>query len=166
MHQLQRSSVRSQHPSAPWNLRGGIWGPADEAVLIIVWKNIPKKYSGYRLSDLGTQLMELKNNRCLAPRETQTTEEICINVHIYHVPVYSSTVCNQFSLVCKGIYFYHLYLAIHRLLSISPEVNVYIAHTCSSFLQTKSQWHFPTHVNTENYHLVIGNTKWHNYVTV
>jgi len=42
MHQLQRSWVRSQHPSAQWNLRA-----ADEAVLNIVRtkrKNPPKKY--------------------------------------------------------------------------------------------------------------------------
>jgi hypothetical protein len=40
MHQLQRSWVRSQHPSAQWNLRA-----ADEAVLNIVRtkKKIPPK---------------------------------------------------------------------------------------------------------------------------
>jgi hypothetical protein len=47
MHQLQRSWVRTQHPSAQWNLRA-----ADEAVLNIVrkkkkisQKNILKKES-------------------------------------------------------------------------------------------------------------------------
>ncbi len=29
MHQLQRSWVRSQHPSAQWNLRGGRWSSAE-----------------------------------------------------------------------------------------------------------------------------------------
>ncbi len=29
MHQLQRSWVRSQHPSAQWNLRGGKWSSAE-----------------------------------------------------------------------------------------------------------------------------------------
>ncbi len=29
MHQLQRSWVRSQHPSAQWNLRGGSWSSAE-----------------------------------------------------------------------------------------------------------------------------------------
>ncbi len=37
MHQLQRSWVRSQHPSAQWNLRGGRWNSAN-----IVWKKTKK----------------------------------------------------------------------------------------------------------------------------
>ncbi len=55
MHQLQRSWVRSQHPSAQWNLRGGKC-----AVLNIVRKKIknpPKKYlekKSYMTNDLLT----------------------------------------------------------------------------------------------------------------
>ncbi len=33
MHQLQRSWVRSQHPSAQWNLRGGRWSSVDYTVV-------------------------------------------------------------------------------------------------------------------------------------
>ncbi len=40
MHQLQRSWVRSQHPSAQWNLRGGRWNSAEYRTK----KNPPKKY--------------------------------------------------------------------------------------------------------------------------
>ncbi len=36
MHQLQRSWVRSQHPSAKWNLRGGRWSRADYSTKKII----------------------------------------------------------------------------------------------------------------------------------
>ncbi len=40
MHQLQRSWVRSQHPSAQWNLRGGRWGSAEYSMKK-KWKKSP-----------------------------------------------------------------------------------------------------------------------------
>ncbi len=40
MHQVQRSWVRSQHPSAQWNLRGSRWSSAEYSTE----KNPPKKY--------------------------------------------------------------------------------------------------------------------------
>jgi hypothetical protein len=45
MHQLQRSRVRSQHPSAQWNLRGGRWSSAEYCTKEkkIPPKNIEKK---------------------------------------------------------------------------------------------------------------------------
>ncbi len=47
MPKLQRSRVRSQHPSAQWNLRGGRWSSADYCTnkkKKIPQKNILKKY--------------------------------------------------------------------------------------------------------------------------
>jgi hypothetical protein len=41
MHQLQRSWVRSQHPSAQWNLRGGRWSSVENSTKKI--KNLPQK---------------------------------------------------------------------------------------------------------------------------
>ncbi len=48
MHKLQRSWVRSQHPSAQWNLRGGRWSSAEYCTnkkKKIPQKNILKKPS-------------------------------------------------------------------------------------------------------------------------
>ncbi len=42
MHQLQRSRVRSQHPSAQWNLRGGIWSSAEYSTKKKFKKSPPK----------------------------------------------------------------------------------------------------------------------------
>ncbi len=43
MHQLQRSWVRSQHPSAQWNLRGGRWSSVEYSTKKNPPKNIKKK---------------------------------------------------------------------------------------------------------------------------
>jgi hypothetical protein len=37
MHKLQRSWVRSQHPSAQWNLRGGRWSSAEYCTTFTVY---------------------------------------------------------------------------------------------------------------------------------
>ncbi len=42
MHQLQQSWVRSQHPSAQWNLRGGRWSSVEYSTKTN--KKSPKKY--------------------------------------------------------------------------------------------------------------------------
>ncbi len=42
MHQVQRSWVRSQHPSAQWNLRGGRWSSAEYSMRK-KFKKSPKK---------------------------------------------------------------------------------------------------------------------------
>ncbi len=47
MHQLQLSWVRSQHPSAQWNRRGGRWSSVEYSRK----KNPPQKYLNKNISD-------------------------------------------------------------------------------------------------------------------
>ncbi len=51
MHQLQRFWVRSQHPSAQWNLRGGRWRSAEYTVVRKKkWKSPPPQKKKINLS--------------------------------------------------------------------------------------------------------------------
>ncbi len=56
MHQLQRSWVRSQHPSAQWNLRGGRWSSAEycKKKKKIPPKNTIKKTHKFKCTSTGT----------------------------------------------------------------------------------------------------------------
>ncbi len=54
MHQLQRSWVRSQHPSAQWNLRGGRWSSA-EYCTEQKRKNPPKEKKESQFSRIARQ---------------------------------------------------------------------------------------------------------------
>jgi hypothetical protein len=67
MHQLQRSWVRSQHPSAQWNLRGGRWSSAEYSTKEkekIPQKNIRKK------TNLGSKHVWLWNTAVLCAQYT------------------------------------------------------------------------------------------------
>ncbi len=60
MHQLQRSWVRSQHPSAQWNLRGGRWCSVE--------------YSTKKLKNPPQKILRKKiNNDCLGWNSWSTT---------------------------------------------------------------------------------------------
>ncbi len=66
--QLQRSWVRSQHPSAQWNLRGGRWSSAEYCTNKKRKKNPPKKYlkkKWYRVENenLGSSRMCMRSGR-------------------------------------------------------------------------------------------------------
>ncbi len=54
MHQLQRSGVRSQHPSAQWNLRGGRWSSAEYNMKKQKTKQTKKKKKYVTCSSCGT----------------------------------------------------------------------------------------------------------------
>jgi hypothetical protein len=68
MHKLQRSWVRSQHPSAQWNLRGGRWSSA-EYCTNKKKKNPPKKCIEKKI--ISRNLVPFRTSECAITRHTE-----------------------------------------------------------------------------------------------
>jgi hypothetical protein len=76
MHQLQRSWVRSQHPSAQRNLRGGSWSSAEKSTKknkTKIFNSVKEKYKSSSATGLGGSWRQID---CMVPAPFPSNQKV------------------------------------------------------------------------------------------